>query len=86
MKKRIEPTLVEKAIEAVPGFEQVFKKLGQQVTLRGQSQSTLNNYIRCIASISLHFARLPEQISDDDFRIFPFTLMCTVLSLLSAFL
>jgi site-specific recombinase XerD len=66
MKKRIEPTLVEKAIEAVPGFEQVFKKLEQQVILRGQSQSTLNNYIRCIANISLHFLRLPEQISDDE--------------------
>jgi len=66
MKKRIEPTLVEKAIQAVPGFEQVFNKLGQQVTLRGQSQSTLNNYIRCIANISLHFLRLPEQISDDE--------------------
>jgi hypothetical protein len=25
MKKRIEPTPVEKSIEAVPGFEQVFK-------------------------------------------------------------
>lgn len=48
MKKRIEPTLVEKSIEAVPGFEQVFKKLGQQVTLRGQSQSTLNNYIKAL--------------------------------------
>jgi integrase/recombinase XerD len=66
MKKRIEPTLVEKAILAVPGFEQVFNKLGRQVTLRGQSQSTLNNYIRCIANISLHFLRLPEQISDDE--------------------
>jgi integrase/recombinase XerD len=66
MKKRIEPTLVEKAIEAVTGFELVFKKLEQQVTLRGQSQSTLNNYIRCIANISLHFLRLPEQISDDE--------------------
>jgi integrase/recombinase XerD len=66
MKKRIEPTLVEKAIEAVPGFELVYKKLGQQVTLRGQSQSTLNNYIRCIATISLHFCRLPELISDDE--------------------
>jgi|ERR1035437_6858702 hypothetical protein len=66
MKKRIKPTLVEKAIEAVPGFEQVFKKLGQHVILRGQSQSTLNNYIRCIANISLHFLRLPEHISDDE--------------------
>ena len=55
MKKRIEPTLVQKAIEAVTDFELVFKKLEQQVALRGQSQSTLNNYIRCIANISLHF-------------------------------
>jgi integrase/recombinase XerD len=34
--------------------------------LRGQSESTLNNYIRRIALISLHFERLPEQISDDE--------------------
>ena len=66
MKNRIEPTLVEKAIEAVPGFELVFKKLSQQVTLRGQSQSTLNNYIRCIATITLKFGKLPELISDDE--------------------
>jgi site-specific recombinase XerD len=66
MKKRNEPTLVEKATQAVPGFELVFKKLSQQVTLRGQSQSTLNNYIRCIATITLHFGKLPEQISDDE--------------------
>jgi len=64
--KRVEPTLVEKAIQAVPGFDIVFKKLSQQVTLRGQSQSTLNNYIRCIANISLHFGKLPEQITDDE--------------------
>jgi site-specific recombinase XerD len=66
MKKLNEPTLVEKAIEAVPGFDSVFKKLSQQVTLRGQSQSTLNNYIRCIATITLHFGKLPELISDDE--------------------
>ena len=66
MKTRIEPTIVQNAIETVPGFEQVYKKLNQQVTLRGQSQSTLNNYIRRIAIISLHFDRLPEQITDDE--------------------
>jgi len=54
MKKRNEPTLVEKAIEAVPGFGLVFKKLSQQVTLRGQSKSTLNNYIRRIALFVIH--------------------------------
>jgi integrase/recombinase XerD len=34
--------------------------------MQGQSQSTLDNYIRRIAVISLHFSRLPEQISDDE--------------------
>lgn len=67
MKKlRTEPTLIEKAFTAVAGFEVVFKKLSQQVTLRGQSQSTLNNYLRCIATVSLHFGRLPEHITDDE--------------------
>jgi integrase/recombinase XerD len=66
MKKRNEPTLVKKAIETVPGFELVYKKLGQQVALRGQSQSTLDNYIKSISRVSLHFSRLPDQISDDE--------------------
>jgi site-specific recombinase XerD len=44
----------------------VYKLLHQQVILRGQSRSTLENYIRRIAQISLHFGRLPEQVSDDE--------------------
>lgn len=66
MRKRIEPTIVEKAIQTVDGFEKVYKKLQQQVTLRGQSRSTLENYIRRIALISLHYQRLPELVSDDE--------------------
>ena len=59
-------TIVERAELSVKGFDQVKKKLEQQVELRGQSQSTLNNYIRRIALISLHFKRLPHQISEDE--------------------
>ncbi|MFN8259128.1 MAG: tyrosine-type recombinase/integrase [Bacteroidales bacterium] len=66
MKKRNEPKLVVKAIETVPGFDIVYKKLVQQVTLRGQSQSTLENYLKSISRISLNFSRLPDQISDDE--------------------
>jgi integrase/recombinase XerD len=66
MRKRIEPTIVELAVATVTGFDQVFKKLEQQVVLRGQSKSTLHNYIRRIASVSLHFERLPELVSDDE--------------------
>ena len=57
MRKRIEPSLVENAITMVSGFDVVFKKLEQQVVLRGQSKSTLNNYIRSIATISMHFEK-----------------------------
>lgn len=59
-------TVVERAIVAVPGFKMVLKKLEQQVTLRGQSKSTLSNYIRRIALISLHFGQLPDQIDDEE--------------------
>ena len=51
---------------AVPGFETVVKKLELQVTLRGQSKSTLQNYFRRIALFSLHFRKLPEQIEEDE--------------------
>jgi len=50
----------------VAGFEKVVKTLEQQTALRGQSKSTLYNYLRRIALISLHFERLPEKISDDE--------------------
>jgi integrase/recombinase XerD len=64
--KKSEPTIVEKAIQTVDGFEKVFNTIKQQTILRGQSKSTLNNYIRRIALISLHFNKLPEHISEDD--------------------
>ncbi|MDA3906947.1 MAG: tyrosine-type recombinase/integrase, partial [Bacteroidales bacterium] len=59
-------TIVERAITAVPEFAQVQTKLSQQVTLRGQSESTLNNYIRRIALFVLHFNQLPEHINEDE--------------------
>ena len=64
--KRNEPTLVVKAIQTVDGFEKVYQTLLQQTVLRGQSKSTLNNYIRQIALVSLHFGRLPQDLSEDE--------------------
>jgi len=64
--KRIEPTIVEQATQTVDGFAKVYKLLQQQVVLRGQSKSTLENYIRRIALISLHFGRLPQDISEEE--------------------
>jgi len=54
MRKKSGFTIVEQAIEHVPGFEKVVHKLEQQVTLRGQSKNTLQNYIRRIALFVVH--------------------------------
>src|SRR6056297_4006504 len=66
MRKKSGFTIVERAIELVPEFEKVVRKLEQQVTLRGQSKSTLQNYIRRIALFVVHFEKLPEQIDPEE--------------------
>ncbi|NJN28657.1 MAG: hypothetical protein HC819_23110 [Cyclobacteriaceae bacterium] len=68
MRKKSGFTIVEQAIEKVPAFKNVVVKLDRQVELRGQSKSTLNNYIRRIALLVQHFERLPEQVTDDDIQ------------------
>lgn len=64
--KKSSLTILEQAIVVVPEFEKVIKKLSQQVTLRGQSKSTLSNYGRRIALFVIHFKALPEQVSEDE--------------------
>ena len=66
MRKKKSFTIVERATILVPEFQGVLKRLSDQVTLRGQSSSTLNNYIRRIALFVIHFERLPEQVSEDE--------------------
>jgi site-specific recombinase XerD len=66
MRKKSGQTIVEQATETIEGFTAAWKLLDQQVTLRGQSHSTLDNYIRRIAQISLHFGRLPEWVMDEE--------------------
>jgi len=61
-------TIVQSALQTIDGFEQVFKVIKQNTVLQGKSRSTFNNYIRRIAIISLHFGRLPEDISDDELK------------------
>ncbi|KAF0198729.1 MAG: hypothetical protein FD170_3990 [Bacteroidetes bacterium] len=66
MRKKSGFTIVEQAIVLVPEFESVVHKLDQQVALRGQSKSTLNNYIRRIALFVIRFGKLPEQIDPEE--------------------
>ena len=66
MRKESGFTIIERAIALVPDFEGVVQKLEQQVILRGQSKSTLQNYTRRIALFVLHFGKLPEQIAPEE--------------------
>lgn len=72
--KKVGPTIVEKAILNVDGFEKVYKTMQQQTLLRGQSKSTLENYMRRIAQISLHFGCLPEDIAEEEINEYLATL------------
>ncbi len=65
MKTKTDFTILERAIATVEGFEGVYKTLQQNITLRGQSPSTLHNYTRQISLVSLHFNCLPEKLTDD---------------------
>jgi len=60
--------IVDEAIHNVEGFAKVFKVIHQNTVLCGQSKSTFENYLRRIALISLHFGRMPEDISDDEIK------------------
>lgn len=65
MRKKSEFTsTVKRAMLTVDGFSRVYKLIEQQTILRNQSNSTLKSYIRPVALISLHFKRLPEDISE----------------------
>lgn len=66
MRKKSGFTIVEQAITLVPEFENVVRKLDQQVELQGKSKSTLNNYIRRIALFVIRFGKLPEQIDQEE--------------------
>jgi site-specific recombinase XerD len=66
MRKKSGFTIVEQAIVLVPEFETIVHKLDQQVALRGQSKSTLHNYIRRIALFVIRFGKLPEQIDPEE--------------------
>lgn len=66
MRKKSEFTILGRAMQTVPGFEQVHHKLKQQTILGGRSQSAFDNYVRRIALVCLKYKCLLEDISEDE--------------------
>lgn len=57
-------TIVEQACHEIHGFSKLYQELQDKVTLSGQTQSTLKNYARKLAHLSLHFGKLPQHIDE----------------------
>jgi integrase/recombinase XerD len=60
-----EATLVAQACAKVQGFAEMYSRLKRRVKTSGRSSSTLNNYARHIAQMSLHLNCLPTELDDD---------------------
>ncbi len=60
--KQQETTLVQRACAKVTGFKKLHKQLEKKIIVSGKSLSTLNNYMRCIAHIALHFYTRPSRL------------------------
>ncbi len=59
-------TIVEQACHEIRGFQKLYEELDDKVRLSGQSPSTLSNYARKLAHLSLHFGKLPQYISEKE--------------------
>jgi site-specific recombinase XerD len=59
-------TLVEQACHEIRGFRNLYQELDDKVRLSGQSPSTLSNYARKLAQLSLHFGKLPHHVSEKE--------------------
>lgn len=52
----------------VEGFGTLQSKLEQSFSINGKAKSTLNNYLRCLAHLALHYNRSPEKLSVENIQ------------------
>lgn len=64
LKKEHAATQVDKACKEVQGFETLSGDLERTMTLNGYSKSTFTNYLRCLAHLSVHCKKLPQEAND----------------------
>ena len=66
-------TLISQAKREVPDFVEHFAKFEQQMVIGGYSQSTLFNYSRAVAKISLYFKKSVLELDPDEVNRFLYT-------------
>jgi integrase/recombinase XerD len=56
------------ACKTVPGFLRLMEDLRKGMLITGLTQSTFINYSRKLADLSLHFKKLPEDLTEEELR------------------
>ena len=69
--------LIERTVSEIAGFEKLRYKVERNLINNGKSRRTYKAYIHHIASVSLHFKRLPFDISDEEIADYLFEIKTT---------
>ena len=59
-------TIVDRACQEVKGFKQLYEDFCDKITLSDRSKSLLTSYGRQLAHLSMHFGKLPQDISESE--------------------
>ncbi len=59
-------------MEEVPNFDKLRDQLTRSFVINGKAKSTLNNYLRCLAHLGLHYKISPEELSEEQIQDYLF--------------
>jgi len=62
-KKKVK-TILETTLDKVPTFKIVAVKLEKSFVVNGKSSSTLSNYLRCLAHLTIYYKCSTEELSE----------------------
>ncbi|MDL2222434.1 site-specific integrase [Parabacteroides sp. OttesenSCG-928-N08] len=59
-------SLVQQAVEEIPGFLQSYTNFSKKLYLKQKSSSTIDHYTRCVAHLCLYCKKLPEMMTAEE--------------------
>jgi len=68
-------TILNQAIQQVPGFESLYQKIYRRMRIEDLSNSTCTNYTRCLAHLALHYKTVPTDLTIEQVEEYLLSLM-----------
>lgn len=59
-------------MDEIPNFSDLCTKLERSFVINGKAKSTLNNYLRCLAHLGLHYKVSPEALNEEQIQDYLF--------------